>query len=92
MRVYKKEKVEQEVLAHIQCDLCGTITEDSAWYADGDSGCKHTVEICHQKSESYCDCGNGTNRCVDLCPDCFEKKLVPWVESQGGTVHDNVWD
>lgn len=29
---------------------------------------------------------------VDICPDCFKNKLVPWLISQGAKIKQEDWD
>lgn len=73
------------------CDLCGAETHDgnwakSTWYYNE---IEITVEISfeHRESDGGSGDGGSTDRIsVDICPNCFKKKLVPWLESQGAQV------
>jgi hypothetical protein len=95
-RVYEKRTVpakpahEVDSLVARACDLCGrkanglaTSLDEQAWVGRGDSEVQKT-EIVLETGHSYPD-GTSLERIViDLCPDCFRQKLVPWVESQKG--------
>lgn len=63
------------------CDLCGKETGRYGW---GDS--EYSVEEVHVKYESgksYPDDFFSETTEVDLCPQCFKERLIPWIESQG---------
>jgi hypothetical protein len=70
-------------LDHILCELCGKKSNSS-----GDWGTSsydvNEVDVSHRDGSSYPDGGNSTSCILDICPDCFKTKLVPWFEQQGG--------
>lgn len=70
------------------CDLCGKINIGD-WGAGGYS--VEEIEISHKDGESYPEGGRGTEYEVDMCPDCFKNKLIPWLESQGCKVKRTDW-
>lgn len=93
MKIYSKKKITEEknVLDRIQCDFCKNQTNnDSNW--DGDSFAIRETEIRFKDGVSYPEFGHGTEITVDMCPDCFEKKLIPWIESNGVKMNTKDWD
>ncbi len=68
---------------YVQCDLCGAKTGVREW-----ADCSfdvNEVNVSHSEGSSYPDGGNRTETILDICPECFKKKLIPWFVSQGGT-------
>lgn len=72
---------------HIRCDLCGATTQ-SEWADPNDPYDATWTQVAWQD-----------NKCVlreyDICPACFEKKLMPWVEGArnggGMAMTNSVW-
>lgn len=88
MKQYKTVHVpasDNEVLDKTLCDLCGTEIAPGCYDAED-------VDITHRSGHSYPEGGSGKETTIDMCGECFEEKLVPWVIEQGGrpTVRD--WD
>lgn len=79
---------DDKVLSETRCDLCGATTK-SEWR----KGCYDAteVEVRLKTGESYPDNGSGEETTIDICPDCFRDKLIPWVESQGGKPETKEW-
>ena len=73
------------VVERTTCDLCGQEIKSKRFGVD-------EVEILRREGTSYPEGGSGTECAVDMCGDCFEKKLVPWLESQGAKVLRTEWD
>lgn len=80
------------------CDLCGRKAEKGDEWT---CGWKHEhnvneteVQVVVRQKEGYNlpDCGSGTEYEIDLCPDCFRDRLVPWLRSQGAKVENKEWD
>ena len=78
---YKKEVARK-------CDLCSKQSYTGDW---GD-GCYKIDEV-EIKTKVFCTKGtshpyNGstTDYDIDLCPKCFEEKLIPWLKSQGAEI------
>lgn len=97
MRTYETKEVihTRKVCTHLHCDICG---KEGA-HGDWESGyyeiqeTKLEVTVTQRDGSSYPDgSGWGTSLRVDLCPECFRDKLVPWVNSQGGNVKKEEWD
>ncbi|KKN78948.1 hypothetical protein LCGC14_0344230 [marine sediment metagenome] len=95
-RVYDKVTVpsyKRDRLAEICCDLCGKKRKfpnnDHAW---GDRFDVSEVMISYRDGVSYPEGGSGTTTGFDVCPHCFEHKLVPWFIEQGATLTEKEWD
>lgn len=81
MKVYKDKAIPaktESVLDHLSCDMCGSRINI------GLSGFKvDEVEISHETGQSYPEGGMGDRVIVDLCGDCFDSRLIPWLKTQG---------
>jgi RNA polymerase subunit RPABC4/transcription elongation factor Spt4 len=85
MKKYKKVQVPatmRDVLDYIQCDICGK-TSNTNWKKDVYDVEK--IEIRRRTGVEYPDRPLFTTTTIDMCPECFVSKLIPWVESHGGT-------
>ena len=47
------------------------------------------VELC--SGEENLDGGAGETKGFDLCPECFEERLSPWLEQQGAIARVKSW-
>lgn len=61
------------------CDICGSEIVVGAWEV-------MDPQVSLRTGESFSDCGSTTTVSADLCAQCFETKLIPWLESQGVTM------
>ena len=87
MRHVKTVKVpskKMEVLDKVTCDLCGEQIEHERGYID-------EVEVCYRSGTSYPEGGYGDIVEVDMCSQCFEDKLVPWLREQGAEPRTTEW-
>ena len=91
----KKITVERKVITKITCELCNTETPPnglqyttSADWSGGRAFDVSRVEISLKEGKQYPEIDIITTHVLDICPKCFLCKLVPWFESQGGTVRD----
>lgn len=94
MKVTKKveETITHERVVARVCDLCGfegTDDWNAGTYSVNDTEVKVTV---HQREGTECwDGGGGTEFDVDICPECFKCRLVPWLREQGAEVAETEW-
>jgi len=93
MKAYKKYTVparEDRILSHVCCDFCGKkSTCNLDW--DGERFIE-SVQTELRLTRFYHD-GEGMEKIsIDICPDCFKNKLVPWIESQGIKVEEEKED
>lgn len=66
-----------------RCDFpgCEKETQPRGMYEVDE--CDVRVYVKHKDGESYPEGGSGTEVDIDVCPECFKTKLIPWLESQG---------
>ena len=86
MRTYKKIPVpatEREVLDELKCDICKDVAKHHKWGKGNYS--TNEVKIEWINGMSYPDDCWGNIVSYDMCPTCFQNKLMPWLESQGAT-------
>ena len=76
------------------CDLCGKAALRGDWersyYEVNDTEIE--VKIRQKDGVSYPEGGYGTEYEIDMCPECFKTKLIPWLESQGCTAKRKEWE
>lgn len=73
------------ILEKTTCDICrGEIAPE---YGDAD-----LVSVLHRTGCSYPDGGSGEEVSFDICGDCFDLKLVPWLREQGADPQSRDWD
>lgn len=97
MKVYKTVDVPattREVLVKRRCDLCGKESKSSDWDAGSYEVNETEIKITMKQKEgsNYPEGGSGTEYEIDLCPDCFTERLVPWLKSEGATIEESEWD
>ena len=97
MRIYEEKTrpaLKEKVCVRRRCDLCGLESKSADWlcgaYEIAESEVK--VSVTQRTGESYPEGGVGTEFEVDICPQCFKDKLVPWLKSQGANVVEQEWD
>lgn len=67
------------------CDLCGEAIVRGRGDAD-------EVKIKHRTGCSWPEGGHGIDTLFDVCGQCFDNKLVPWMVSQGAAPRTIKWD
>lgn len=72
------------------CDLCGEshdgglLPRDSTNWESGGMGDFDNIEISRTRGHSYPgDYYRDGVQQFDICPECWENKLLPWLKSQG---------
>lgn len=103
MRTYKKiivpavPECTKKVFDQILCDLCKKPgTAPSEWSTSYSSyevnETELTVTVRQKEGYNFPEGGDGTEYVIDLCPDCFKNRLVPWFKSQGAEIKEKDWD
>jgi len=92
MKKYVKETVtkEQTIFKYLECDLCKKQSKCRDW--ENGAFEVNETEIRYKTGSSYPEGGSGTEIEIDLCPNCFKDKLIPWLEKQGCKVKEREWD
>jgi hypothetical protein len=71
----------------IECELCKSRTINDHNWGHRERGSYHvdwaTIKL--ERGSNYPEGASITTTIVDMCPDCFEQKLIPWIRSQGGS-------
>jgi hypothetical protein len=73
------------VTEKVVCDLCAATIPREGNYEVNE------VAVSHKTGSSYPEGGSGDILKFDLCPACFNEKLVPWLRSQGVTRQSEEW-
>ena len=93
MKIYKKIKREiiQNSLDYMKCDICGKIVKENDTWDKEDFETIET-EISMKKGYQYPEGGSGIEVNIDICPECFENKIIPFIESFGNKIEIKEWD
>ncbi len=93
MKVYKKETktITKEVNTFVSrnCDLCGKPSaDDSDWKNGGYEVSETEVEMTVKLREGlrFPEGSYVEGYDIDLCPECFNNELVPWLISKGAKI------
>ena len=83
---------DRDVVDHLICDLCGKKSGDGDWVPKGYNVSETTIEM-NQGTNYGSEGGDNKKTGFDICPACFETKLVPWMASLGATptVEETDW-
>lgn len=97
MKVYKTVDVPattREVLVKRMCDLCGMESKSCDWdaglYEVNETEIKITMK--QKEGSSYPEGGSGTKYEIDLCPECFTQRMIPWLKSEGANIEECEWE
>ena len=89
MKLMKQVEIPSKVVTVVDktvCDLCKMeIPNEGRFVVD-------EVTVQYKTGNSYPEGGSGETLSVDLCPRCFEERLIPWLESQGAKPETIEWD
>ena len=88
MKHYKEFVVPEHIegkLEKITCDLCGVEIRDASGRVD-------EVNLGRRIGWAYPEGGSGKKIEIDMCPKCFDEKLLPWLKSQGVKVVEVEWE
>lgn len=85
MKVMKSASIPAKtisVLDHVKCELCDRTSKREDW-----SPMQYDVdrpELSLEVGHNYPEDRHTKITILDICPDCFRTKLIPWFESLGG--------
>jgi uncharacterized protein (DUF2225 family) len=76
----------------LTCDLCGLKIYQR--FNNWDKGFLIVAEtkVSMKTGNTYPEGGSVTEVGVDICPDCFNEKLIPWLKSQGAKITETEYD
>ena len=98
MKVYDEKIVPEQKVRYLKirkCDLCGREAEkDGEWIVHKFQMNETIIKINIQQKEgsTYPEGGSGTEYEIDLCPDCFKNRLIPWLKAAGTKIEKKAWD
>jgi hypothetical protein len=75
----------REVTVKVTCDFCNAEIKEIPHEPDD-------INISRRSGSSWPSGGYGGTEEVDMCGNCFDTKLKPWVASQGVTFRKTDWD
>lgn len=92
----RTREVTSKVCVEVTCDLCGAKASEPGDFSGSCYELDETevsVTVKHRKGDQYPDCAMWEDTEVDMCPTCFQGKLVPWLKEQGADVRvkDGGW-
>jgi len=96
MKIYKDKEVPahtEKIIVKRICDLCGKEGKhswDGGIFEESNTAIKASIR--HKEGRNYPDSGFGDEIDIDLCPNCFRNKLVPWLQEQGANIKYEEWD
>lgn len=76
MKTVEVPATKKDEVDFVTCDLCGRKIGERGFDVD-------EVEVFHREGKSYPGFASGIETSVDMCGECFDDKLVPWLRSQG---------
>lgn len=95
MRKYKEvtKPVTSNVLVELSCDLCGAIAKGEDWCSSRweINDVEVNMEVRHKEGSSYPEGGTGDETKIDICPQCFTSKLIPFLEGEGAFIESKEW-
>jgi hypothetical protein len=93
MKVYETVTIparQEKQTKYRQCDLCGNksihMRHNNNW--SGDESNVQETKISYTTGYRYSDSADLEVDTIDICPECFTKKLIPWIEAQGGKFYN----
>lgn len=78
---------ESEIIEKTTCDICNKNLDELESRFDVDE-----VTIKHRQGRNYHDNGSGTEMLVDMCGECFNTKLIPFLKIMGCDPVEEEWD
>ena len=86
MKEYKEvlRTTPDKLLAQTTCDVCGRKSDGPSWDKGRYDVADSTIKL--RMGECYPECGGGEEWVIDICPECFKERLIPWVESFGYSI------
>lgn len=81
------ETLDRQYVAEVRCDICCALgrssVHDLATYWDDGLYCTEASAIWSRRGYTDPDGGESTTTTADICNDCFEEHVVPFLESLG---------
>lgn len=92
MKIIKETKrvCHDTYVEEVVCDICKASSKSDSWYIDTFTSTE--TSISYKETTCYPDDYWTRGVSVDICPKCFENKLIPWLKVQGvnAEIKDNL--
>lgn len=88
MKHYKTVQVPattKQVEDYVTCDFCEAKLEQTTFEI-------HEAKVSLRHGSNFPEGSEGVETSYDICPKCFEEKLVPWARSQGIEPQVEEWE
>ncbi len=85
MKIYNERQVPaktEKVLSHVTCDYCGKQGKygwEHSTYNHNETEIRVTIK--HTAGNHYPESSTGQSFTTDMCPECFNRKLIPFLLS-----------
>jgi hypothetical protein len=76
----------KQVLDYMKCELCENTSRSDDWSPSLYEVADPTVSL--REGSNYPEGGSTTTVHIDICPNCFKEKLIPWFVAQGGSTRE----
>ena len=94
-----ERNLKEKHYTEFKCGMCDAVTsrknekifelKSAHWYPEPLSYQSDDTSVCMRRGLYSKRLVTKDDIEIDLCPDCFEFKLVPWLESQGVEIRRN---
>jgi hypothetical protein len=93
MKTYKETPVPattRKDFVSVTCDLCKRVSKFPNFKESNFDALE--IEVKMRTGNSYPEGGSGEEVSFDICPECFQKKLMPFLQAQGAEPTQTEWD
>lgn len=93
-----KPQTTQQVFKIGSCDICGKEAKSTEGIDDCLNWSKshlyesNTVQIFNERKTNYPGSGSSDKNWFEICPDCFDTKVKPFLESLGAKQYNTEYD
>lgn len=91
MLMYKEKTHTYNELVGSKCDICGAETNNGNNWSNERYN-QNETKVEHRQGDVYPDGSFGKTYSTEICPICFETKLIPFLKSLGSKVEYEEWD
>ena len=77
-----ERRYKQTIIDKYICDLCGSQSKDENWAKGYEVD---EIRVSREKGTRYPEGGSIIVETFDICPNCWETKLVPWMKNQNAS-------
>ena len=89
-KIKVKKSIDQTITESITCDICKKTYKGRDWERENYSALETEVRM--KSGSLYPEGGSGEEITFDICPTCFQKKLIPALKELGADPTISDWD